>query len=101
MNRSSGIEAFFAWLGDLFVKHPLAFIFTLPLAAYLTFVIIKFVNDDINRRNKKLGYKVPDSGGQGGLVIIYVALGLFGGLLFGSYSLLVWLGQLLLSEPNF
>jgi hypothetical protein len=96
-----GIEAFFAWMGELFVKHPLAFIFTLPLAAYLTFVFIKFVKDDVDRRNKKLGYKAPDSGGQGGIALMYAAIALFGGLLFGSYSLLVWLGQLMFSEPNF
>jgi hypothetical protein len=101
MSSSRALDGFFAWLGELFVNHPLAFIFTVPLSIYLTYVIIKFVNDDVNRRNKKLGLDVSDTSGQGGMLIIYMALILFGGLLFGSYSLLVWLGEVLLAEPNF
>jgi hypothetical protein len=101
MSFFSGVDAFFGWMGELFVSHPLAFIFTVPLSIYMTYVVVKFVNDDINRRNQKLGMNPRNDTSEAGMLIIAMVVALFCGILFGSYSLLVWLGEVLLAEPNF
>jgi hypothetical protein len=101
MSFFRAVEEFFAWMGELFVSHPLAFIFTVPLSIYLTYVIVKFVNDDINRRNQKLGMNPRNDTSEAEVLIVTMVVVLFCGILFGSYSLLVWLGEVLLAEPNF
>ena len=101
MNRSSGTEMFFTWLGDLFTKHPITFLLALPISIYVTYVVVKFIVDDVKARNKKLGMNPRNDTPEGGWNVITMVGLLFCGLFFATYWLINWIGSWLLDTPNF
>lgn len=100
VGSSRAAEGFFGWLGELLSEHPISFLVSLPVAGFLTYKIIKYIADDVKRRNKKLDVEPPDYP-ENFTGVLVMGVILFSGLLVGLYSLLNWFGTFLSSNPGF